>query len=72
MITKLISYIFILVGIAIILSQLEGCAFHEKVLVNPSGQKYTCKTNGYGIIGTLVSFAGQNECEKEANEKGYK
>lgn len=61
--------ILISIALALILS---GCMTYDVALKNKSGEIYTCKGYGFGVIGTPVAYANKADCIERAEQKGYK
>lgn len=69
--SQMIHLTIIILSIWVLLF-LSGCADLNQTLISANGQKYNCRTSGYGIIGSMVATSRFNDCVQSANEKGYK
>lgn len=54
------------------LAVMSGCASYNQDLMNVSGQRVKCTTQGFGIIGAMVASSIQNSCLQTAQSNGYK
>lgn len=51
---------------------LLGCAAPSSKFQNASGQVVDCSAAGFGIIGTLAAVSMHSDCEKRAQDSGYR
>lgn len=53
-------------------SILAGCAAPSSSFQNANGQVYECSASGYGILGAPAALLSHSECERKAQEAGYR
>lgn len=51
---------------------LVGCAAPSSSFQNANGQVFECSASGYGILGTPAALLSHSECERKAQEAGYR
>lgn len=51
---------------------LLGCAAPSSKFQNANGQVVDCSASGFGIFGTLAAVSMHSDCEKRAQESGYR
>ena len=64
--------IIVLIAAALIYGSLTGCVMLHKDFVNQAGQRYTCRSSGFGILGAPLAFGMQEECEDLMISRGFK
>ena len=64
--------LIVLAAIALLYTGLTGCVMLHKDFVNSAGQKYTCRSSGFGILGAPLAFGMQEECEDLMISRGFK
>ena len=64
--------IALLILILLICLILSGCVAMQDTYRNPdTGQKFTCKMLGVGVVGVAISAAEQAQCIHDAKARGY-
>lgn len=51
---------------------LLGCAAPSSKFQNANGQVVDCSASGFGIFGTLAAVSMHSDCEKRAQDSGYR
>ena len=51
---------------------LGGCAAPSSSFQNANGQVFNCTASGFGVLGTAAALMSHSECERKAQEAGYR
>lgn len=49
-----------------------GCAAPSSSFQNANGQVFNCTASGFGVLGTTAALLSHSECERKAQEAGYR
>lgn len=61
-----------LIFATVLVTTVAGCAAPSSSFQNANGQIFNCNASGFGILGTASALMSHSECERKAQEAGYR